>query len=46
MKHPGHKVDANGGFQMSHLLVLAFIAILAFGTLPQPLVFAERIIRR
>lgn len=28
---------------MSHLLVLAFIAILAFGTLPQPLAFVERI---
>lgn len=30
---------------MSHLLVLAFIAILAFGTLPQPTAFAKRIIR-
>jgi hypothetical protein len=28
---------------MSHLLVLAFIAILAFGTLPQPAAFAKRI---
>lgn len=28
---------------MSHLLVLAFIAILAFGTLPQPLAAFERI---
>ena len=30
---------------MSHLLVLAFIAILAFGTLPQPVALLERIKR-
>lgn len=30
---------------MSHMLVLAFIAILAFGTLPQPLAFAKRVSR-
>lgn len=30
---------------MTHLLVLAFIAILAFGTLPQPAALAKRIIR-
>ena len=28
---------------MSHLLVLAFIAIIAFGTLPQPVALAKRI---
>jgi hypothetical protein len=28
---------------MSHMLVLAFIAVLAFGTVPQPLAFARRI---
>ena len=31
---------------MSHLLVLAFIVVVAFGTLPQPLALAERIGRR
>lgn len=31
---------------MSHLLVLAFIAILAFGTQPQPAVLAKRIKRQ
>lgn len=30
---------------MSHLLVLAFIAVLAFGTLPQPVAFLTRIKR-
>jgi hypothetical protein len=30
---------------MSHLLVLAFIAILAFGTQPQPLAIFKRIKR-
>lgn len=30
---------------MSHLLVLAFIAVLAFGTQPQPLAFVKRIKR-
>jgi Sec-independent protein translocase protein TatA len=33
------------GFQMSHLLVLAFIAILAFGTLPQPTALVRRVRR-
>ena len=28
---------------MSHILVLAFIAVLAFGTLPQPIALAKRI---
>jgi hypothetical protein len=31
---------------MSHLLVLAFIAVLAFGTLPQPIALAKRISSR
>lgn len=28
---------------MSHMLVLAFIAVLAFGTLPQPIALGKRI---
>lgn len=27
---------------MSHMLVLAFIAVVAFGTQPQPMAFARR----
>jgi len=29
------------GFQMAHLLILAFIAVLAFGTQPMPRAFRK-----
>lgn len=34
------------GFQMSYMLVLAFIAVLAFGTQPQPMALARRFKRQ
>lgn len=42
LKHHGHNGYANGDFQMSHLLVLAFIAIIAFGTQPSSLAVFKR----
>jgi hypothetical protein len=43
VKHQRHSQIANGVFQMSHMLVLAFIAVLAFGVQPQPLAVFKRV---